>query len=461
MDNNVATRYQGGFLNTLAITFFLAFISFAMFQFQELIQTQNERNRANDVGSQISTYQGAVQRFVSYNNHGGTLATPTSLIDNLNTNSNLSLATAVTFNGTFWLKKNVVGVCDAGLQGTGIFTANQSFISCLFRNQTNFRQKYVTKIWFDTANGTIEAQTTIPAYNLGGKIRKDFSSLVANAAKANIYGSFTSDDALSIIEFDKVSGNIIMRVSNNSAVSSWIKTNGQNSMQADLSIGGYSIVNADNGDFSGTLTAGSVDVINNVNVGTSLSVVEDIITSSGNIVANAGKVITRDGLEIIGTGDLVIEDGRIILKNATPGVDYIGADGVKKAEITLESDNEMALQFDGGTGLLFIDGDTYNADIQRYASQAVYDVSIVANGSTVIKPICPIGKTPQLFLSASAFSRNDTVKPIGALSTYAIDNGASWSPYLEFLDEDGVHGGISNTNGSFPNISILAVSKCT
>ncbi|MEA1987762.1 MAG: hypothetical protein U9N57_00975 [Pseudomonadota bacterium] len=465
--NRAKIQEQKGFIATIEIAIILAGLAYATMYMFDLWSKQDERDRTRAVGNELAVYQSAVQRFVSYNEHGGVIATPTILIDFLNFNAHTSQATALNFAGTDWLKKNVPGLCDSGLQGTGPYTANQSFLNCLFRDETSFRQAYSTDIWFDTANGTIETETVIQPYDQAGNIRKDLTSMAANAANSSTYGSFSSNDALSSITFNTTTGEIVMKVSNNSAVSSWLLTNGQNNMNADLDVGGYSVVNAQDGDFSGTLNSSDLNVTtdasvgNNLIVGNNLGVVNGIVSDTGDIIAAAGKLQASNGVDILGVGNLTIADGRISIKNVTPGTDYYGADSAKKADLTLQSDTEMVLQFDSGSGLLVVDGDTYNTDINRYASQAVYDVSIVANGAPVNKPTCPVGKTPQVFLGASSFSRNDTVKPIGAVSVYAIDNGALWNAYLEILDEDGVHGGVANTNASFPNISILAVTKCT
>lgn len=429
---------------------------------------------AKAAGREIAEYKSSVQKFLSYNEHGAT-----SLSVFLNTNSHNSEASSVTFNGTDWLKKNSAD-CSSGLQGTGDYSADQSFLPCRFKDQTRLKQSYATKFWFDPASSTVEAKTVMSAGRVRGETRHDLTAYIVNAIDSSTAGSSSSDDSIFTVKLDRsIPGDatILLEVSNNTALSSWLRVDGGNKMGADLDVGGYSIVDAENGSFTGVVTTedlsvtdvadiGTLNVTNDGTFGGGVNVARDITSSGGDIISSSGKVTSFSGFNITGAGDLIIEDGKIVLKNAAPSVDFITSDNIKRSEIMLTGNNELSVKFNSvpagdPPGIFSVSGDIYNESIGKFGSQGVYFITNAANGESVDKPLCPQGKVAQIFTSASAFSRNDIIKPVGAMSTFAIDEGSNWRVYMEIIDEDGVHGGMSGANSSFPNMNIMAVIKCS
>ena len=475
---------QRGFVGTFDAVILLSVLAFVTTQFFQITTKQDERDRAFASGADLSQYQVGVSKFISYNQYGGTLANPTPLSDYLVSNGHTSEASGITFNGTNWLKKYDLGTCPSGLQGLGLQTSNQSFLPCLFKDRTNLRQTYSTVIWLDTVQARIFGKTTVPGVQWKGGARKDLTSMVANKA-ATGYSS-TSEDSVSTIEFDHVTGNIIATSSNAPSNSTWLRVDGSNTMKADIDVGGYSIVNGLNGTFSDTVTSNDIVANNNLDVTNTITTKDINVTNQAaikSILLNAGVNLSSASgdLDIVsaianGVSSLNINKGDLTISNITPLLKFIAQDaaGVKSAktsQISANAPDEITMSFtkaDGtaGTGAFNVDGDIYTSDVNRFSSQSVYDVSIVANMDVIEKPVCPTGRTPQVFLAPSSISVGGTVKPVGAVSTYAEDAGTpapgGWNVYIEIQDEDGVHGGKANTIPvTFPNTSILAIRKCT
>ena len=479
---------QKGFVGAFDAMILLSVLAFASAQFFQITVQENERDRANASGAQLAQYQVGVSKFISFNQYGGSNATPTPLAQYLNANGNTSLGNAIVFNGTAWLKKYDANTCPTGLQGSGLQTANQSFLPCLFKDTTNLRQTYSMAIWLDTVQARIVGQTTIAGVNFKGEDRRDLTSLVANKA-ASGYSSI-SQDSLSTLDYDHATNTIVLTSSNAPSNSTWLRVDGSNTMQADIDVGGYSISNGLNANFSGTVTAKTADIVkdagglggdltveNNTTTNdltvTNIATIKSIALNAGvNLDAVVNGVVSEFNLSNITPGNVAnlnVSRGDITITNATPILKLIN-DAQPIAQIEGTSPNEMTVSFQkadgtGDTGTLNVDGDIYSQDVNRFTSQGVYDVSIVANGDNILQPKCPANRTPQVFLGAASIGRSGTVKPIGAVKTYASDPGsapASWNVYMEIVDEDGTHGG---TNAAlplpFPNSSILAVRKCT
>jgi len=488
-------KKQAGIILAIDALIMLSVMTFSLMLWLDYEKLKRERDVAGVVGNQLSEYQSSVSRFVSFNQYGGTLVSPSPLHQFLIDNGHDSEENGLVFNGTNWLKIDDDGVCPDGLQGTGDYTANQSFLDCRFSDTTRHRQSYTTTVWWDALENRTRAKTVLPAYSPTGEPNYRLTALAALRAASSTYGSSHSDDVQSSIVFDEDSEQIIMEANVNVATSAWVKTDGTVAMGADFNVGGYDIVNVNNGTFSGTLEAQALTVLGDSSIGdtqddtltvnstttfnspteinSALTVesiivdVDGILVSLGDVDIAEGSLNVQDGINILGEGDLNILDGNIVLNNATPTLSMNNVNGETLAEISSNTAQKVDVTFgtdvngDLVDGQLVVKGDIYSDNVKRSTSQAVYDVSIVANGSTVTKPVCPATKTPQVFLGATSFARDGTIKPIGAISTYADDNGANWSVYLEILDEDGVHGGRTGAAVSFPRVSIMAVSKCT
>jgi Bacterial shufflon protein, N-terminal constant region len=88
-------------------------------------------------------------------------------------------------------------------------------------------------------------------------------------------------------------------------------------------------------------------------------------------------------------------------------------------------------------------------------SEAVYDARIAPARTTIQKPSCKTGQSPQIFLAAASYSDNGTGSPIAGVRTYAVDMGANWQVNIEV---DTALGTI-NVDSNYGRLFVVA--KCT
>ena len=69
-------------------------------------------------------------------------------------------------------------------------------------------------------------------------------------------------------------------------------------------------------------------------------------------------------------------------------------------------------------------------------SKTPQDAEIVASGTTIPKPSCPTGETPQIFAAPSVVSTASGY-PMSAMTAYAASSGSSWVVYLYVQTQSG------------------------
>jgi len=481
---------QGGFVGTLDVIIMLSVLGLVWTLWAMVERQKYDYTRAEVAGNEIAQYVASVRAFTARNRYGGL-----TLVEYLRNNGHTTPGTGVVFNGTNWLKMNnaapsagTVG-CVNGLQGSGLFTDANAFLDCTFPDRTRLNQTFSTVVWWEVSptptfpgEGRVQSRTTIPPATFAGEVRMDLTSRALNRAASSAYGSATSDVTSATYELN--GNNIVALTGFTSASSVWLEIAGTNEMTGPLNMGGNLLRDATRGHFSNSLRVGGavgqfdadvsaglistefevigsaqisadLTVANNATIGGEAEVESEIRSMAGDIRALTGDIRAEAGAVFVGTRLFLRSGGGAGVEN------NVGLDGLSANELYVDFPNAPSQR-----GLLAVKGDIYATDINRYSSQAVYDVTIAANNDLIQKPTCPVGKNPQVFLGVANANRatgGSEIVPVAGVSTYARSVSATqWRVFIELLDEDGLHGGESNPGGlPFPQGALFVATKCT
>lgn len=312
----------------------------------------------------------------------------------------------------------------------GTAPAGEDFLPCHVANYGNSRSSFyedpqinTTIIVVPPANPSDVARIEVRATQLisGGSTQNTagkIAAIIAQSAKQDILGpvdpntgaptqgAFISYWANAPIDadpntpapsFGADTGRVVMALSNGPSHEAWLRVDGANMMLANLNMGD-----------------GSHDLVN-----------------ARNIEAN--------GIGIFGEG--VIADGDI---STTKNL-YVGA----------------GVAGDGDTvGMIFADdmliNDVSIGGANPLVSHGIYDARIVTTGTSIDKPVCVAGSTPQIIATPVSYASDDVAQAIHSVNTYATDSGATWTVNMDILTSDGW---IPSTN---PNLRLISVlTKCS
>lgn len=293
---------------------------------------------------------------------------------------------------------------------------------------------------------------------------------------------------------------ITARVSNTAANDPWLRTDGTNYMQGDIRMGGidgagvyseYDITNTRNLSASGNLyldstqdetglatTAadggGNIITSGYINTGViasnTLAAIESVVSPVGSV---AGDIFAENDLLVLGDvtlGDIATgSNGNLIVM----GDSEFGSSAFGNGNIDAFGDVYLGDPSDGSGGDLVALGDAtfgyygagtaagttgvhqsggyivfqdgYLDAMELNVSAGTYWVSIVDNGAIIPKdPVtggaaltCTAPDTAKLYLSPVMYSRDNSGGPLGAVQTWAIDNGANWTAKLRVLTPSG------------------------
>jgi prepilin-type N-terminal cleavage/methylation domain-containing protein len=314
------------------------------------------------------------------------------------------------------------------------------------------------------------------------------------------YSNLANYDYLNPITSPPPAGGNVMiaHTSNTASNDPWLRTDGTNYMQADLHMGGvdgvgvyneYDIVNTRhlsasgnlyldaNQDETGVATLNSGNIYNSGHINTGI-VTTNTLGAIDNIVSAVasvnGDIHATNNLAAMGNatfGDTTAETngnitamGNIDLGTAANGQGDItafgdaflgdpatgnGGDFVALGDATFgyygagttAGDETAGAHVSGGKVLV---RDSYIDQVETLASAGTYWTSIVDNGSIVSKaPIAGMtcnaaeGLTSRLYLAPVMYSRDNAGGPIGAVQTWADDNGGTWTARMRILTPSG------------------------
>lgn len=94
--------------------------------------------------------------------------------------------------------------------------------------------------------------------------------------------------------------------------------------------------------------------------------------------------------------------------------------------------------FDDTEGLYLCREGEFVKILDSMNSLMLKDNSLVANGASVAKPVCPSGTTPQIFVFPATYTADDSGRYVKGIETYAENvSGTEWKVHLRLLTDQG------------------------
>jgi prepilin-type N-terminal cleavage/methylation domain-containing protein len=145
--------------------------------------------------------------------------------------------------------------------------------------------------------------------------------------------------------------------------------------------------------------------------------------------------------------------GDILLTAATGDITMAGG--------TISGPSQINMQTAGGD-IRFVNDVFLNrgGPNNKRLSNAIMDVSILASGSTMTKPVCPSGTTAQVSVAPIMVNDNGTGRPLRGFQTFAVDTGATWTIRLNVAVENTTTGGLEILEPTAAFGRILALARC-
>lgn len=203
-------RQQTGFA-LLSIIIALSVMSVVVATASVTMKTWRDQIDARRIGNQLRQYNHGVRAWLA--------------------DAGLS-ASAATVTGVGWLK-------DSSCGGT----ASAAFLPCWFPDSLPFGLSYSTSI--TNSGSSVEALTTVGPIRTSGTVRTDLAGAAALTAASGDAQYFSPVDA-TFYDFsvNTTSGAIEARASTAPALDAWLRTDGSNTMNADLAMNGNTVSDA-------------------------------------------------------------------------------------------------------------------------------------------------------------------------------------------------------------------------
>jgi hypothetical protein len=434
-------KKASGFYMVTALIILSAGVSLYLSLLYKKQQDFADIEKARLAGTQMRAFASGVIRFISDN--AGTIASGTAP------------------SSTAWLKSNTCGGTIAG----------DGFLPCTFPDVTPYRDSYTTV--FTVTGGVVEANISIPWPLINGVRHGALGAVVARAAGVDM-GPFAADVApidpamlgwLTVLEpIDTMAAsNTQIVVSTNVSRDIFLRTDGANAMDADLDMNSNDIVNVI--DITGTglistadLTAtGAIEGLTGTFTSTALAIeasgdieADGDITSLGNIrgasVESLGNMATGDPTTTASTS--------FTFRQNASSSEHV----VLEAETTssgTQTFNDLRVRSgDGGMDVDFVANNVYSEDINRYMSQAVFNMTVAKVGDFIPFPPCPTGMSEQIFTAVDAISFG-IADPIEKFDIIPLRQAAGW-----LLDAELVTTNYGVINGSDVKADITVTTKC-
>ena len=416
-----STGQQGGFVLLLSAVITLSISAALMTLHIDSERKIANKLRAVEAGVQLRAFNYGVMRLIS--DLGPT-------------------ATAGTYVGTGWLK-----LASCSTPGT----STVAYLPCSFPDTNRYRDTYTTVLSVSGSN--VEATISVPWPKvLGNQSAKAASTMRQTAASDNSligeYGVTITPAVLGWVTFKDVvetsiSKTVESTASNNAALDVWLRRDGSNKFAATLDMDGNDITNVGSLDASGTIEAATFSAT---------SVLFDSINSQGGVDV-AGFVNAVDGIT---TGNNVDALGNLLLGDGANNTSILFRQSGNPISMTAEIGGDLIITNTAGNAQLIADK-VYIKDVNRFASQAVYNLSIVPNNGRIDVITCPAGTTEQVFTAVSGLSNNvpESISAFDVVTTTVAGTPDKWNFEVQLITSSGrVASGSVDAN-------ILVVVKCS
>lgn len=401
-------KSQKGFVATVDALIFIMLVGYGTTQYLKVEKKQQQNTDILASGEMIAQFNNGLRSYVSAVGAG---PAPAAQV------------------GVDWLKSPACG----GLASNPA----EGYLPCSMPGVTALGQTYSTS--FAKVGNELTATTDITGLS-APSIPLDSQGRVANevALRAaatpgfsqNAFGSYTANPGVNLAGANPSAqanyGTVRAIASNAVNTDNWLRTDGSNTPNATIDWNTQDINNV--GQFD------SDDITN------SASITTNTLTSSG--VTNNGT-LTNNGSAVV-TGDLTSNS-------------KIYSDELEVSGSLLTSGNNVAV------GDKLIAGDVLATDLNitggAYLSKAVYDVRIVQNNTSILRPTCPAGTNPFIFTSASSmfYQNGGTARAIYGIQTKAQYIAPNWRVYGKVLLDNGTWADPANAS----DYLILVIIKCT
>lgn len=430
----VSLKRQSGFAALMALVILLAVTSAVSLQQYDKRQRDMLDKRAEEAGVQLQQYAFAAMRYLSEN---GVNSVPG------------------TYTGANWLKDSTLCAAVGG-------SASRPYLpDCSFRDTNSFGAQYSSVVAVDGASGVASVTISIPFPQFRDNINGYLASLIRNTAASSLAGSTPVSQTFSAYSIDSATNQITARVATSPSTDIWYRTDGSNKMNADANFGGNSLYGVS--AIYGANTA-TVDLAETISIGNALNVAG---------VLSVGTTTENTYVEIFGADSgtnlsLTMEGGL-----ASAFADFAGniriGDGTSPASsaqiIFFDSNSNRDVQLYGRSSDLFVtnaDGDAtlvadrvYDKNVNRFLDQALFNITMVANGSVITKPSCVAGTVPQIFTAVAGLAQSPG-RPITAFRSRAVESANSWMIKVDLKTD-----GPNMTPDSQIESDILVAVKCS
>jgi hypothetical protein len=343
------------------------------------------------------------------------------------------------FVGTSWLKAS-----DCSISGSAFGTASEAFLPCSFPDKNRYRDDYTTEITVsgDNVDATISipwpevlgVQSAIAAASLRTIAASDSSQIGGMGVTVTpaVLGWLTFKD----VSETQVTKTIEATASNNSALDVWLRTDGSNSMNANLDMNSNSIDDIRDLEATGQATVGSLSVSGG---------------SFDSIFTQGGVFVTGD---IISEGEMRSFDDLTIGNGGDSSINFLqSSNSSQNVSIRAEGRGDVVITNGNGDAQLIADR-FYIKGVNRFASQGVYNMTIVGQGGDVDIIACPASTVPQVFTAVSGLSQR-TAAPIYSYDVVTTTDGSKWTFTVEVISSTG------RVPPSSIQANILVAVKCS
>jgi hypothetical protein len=424
---------QRGFVGVLSALVILTFSAYATKVFYDLNQKQKEQILADQAGRSLQELNFAVMRYLS---ERGISSTPG------------------TYTGSSWLKGPSCG-------GPAV---SEFLPNCNFRDANPFGDSYETVV--SVAGSVATAVITLPYPLYKAERNPVLASRVRSIGASFISGSTPVSQTFSDYILDKTNETIVVTTSTSSSTDIWYRTDGSNQMNANANLGGNAMYNVSS--IYGAATAVE-DLSSEINVGSAVNVagvltVESVGSNnqpdSGHIVVNT---FNDENYSFVATGGLstAFVDSFGVIRvgdgsGATSNARITFNQSNSAADVFVESRSTGDLEIRNGNGDATVIADRfYSESVNRFTDQALYNLTVVRSGTSVPKPNCRAGLTPQIFTAIAGLASNPA-RPISAFDIQPVDTGTNWVVNV-ILKTDGP----GNVPGAILESRVLVAVKCS
>lgn len=330
-------------------------------------------------------------------------------------------------------------------------------LPCIVRDRNVFDVQYTAEFSVTDAPRSIEVTVQIEPLIWKGEERHDLTALMIETANLkNITGH---NGIFATIVYDPEMLEGLVTINTSSTTDPWLRVDGQNAMSADIDMDGNGLQNL-SGIVGDELPSGK----RQFTVTESEMVIDDAgylrmkAPESGAVTEPAEANIYPVTFDQYGNKSDWLFITSMPAGTRTGTTQHLYREHYIQDNCTGTSSDDDAL-CNVERGIVLRSDEYYVPGVDRYASQAIYDATMVRPGNecdsssaagdtspigglcgnTVQKPKCPRGMAPQVYVSVSSWMPDDSRGMFG-FNSYATDgdlNSGVWEIHFEFMDSNG------------------------